>query len=121
MIQAGTNLKIVDNSGAKKAKCIKVLGSSRRRYAQLGDVVTVAVKEASPNKLVSKHDVVRAVIVRQRRAYRRDDGSYVRFEDNAAVILEGKTEKPRGSRIFGPVAREVKKFEEVIGLAKELV
>jgi len=123
MIQAGTKLKVVDNSGAKEIQCIKVLGSSRRRYAQLGDIVVGVVKKAEPRKPVKKHEVVRAVIVRQRKHFKREDGTYVGFEDNAAVILEGKTKKPKGGRIFGPIARELKEknFEEVVSVAKELV
>lgn len=114
---------VADNSGAKIVECIKVLGSSKRRYAQLGDVVTVAVKKAEPRKPVKKHDVVRAVVVRQKKPFRREDGSYVSFEDNAVVVLEGKTKKPKGGRIFGPVARELKKqgFTELVGIAPELV
>ncbi len=123
MIQEGTKLKVVDNSGAKEIKCIKVLGGSKRRYAELGDVVVGAVKEAEPRKLVKKHEVVRAVIVRQKKPYRRNDGSYISFEDNAAIILEAKTKVPKGGRIFGPVAREVREkgFEEVVGTAKEII
>lgn len=123
MIQQRTRLKAVDNSGAKEIECIKVLGGSKRRYAQLGDVIVGVVKKAEPRKPVKKHEVVRAVIVRQKKPCRRDDGSYVSFEDNAAVVLEGKTKKPRGGRIFGPIAREVKEkeFEEVAGIAKEIV
>ena len=122
MIQAGTRLKIADNSGAKIAQCIKVLGGTRRRYARLGDIVTVAVKKAEPRKVVKKHDVVRAVIVRQKKQFRRKDGTYVSFEDNAAVVLEGKSKKPKGGRIFGPVARELREkgFNEVIAIASEL-
>ncbi len=123
MIQAGTRLKAVDNSGAKEIQCIKVLGGSKRRYAQLGDIVVGTVKKAEPRKPVKKHEVVRAVIVRQKKPYRREDGSYISFEDNAVIVLEGKTQKPKGGRIFGPVAREVKEkgFDEVAGIAKELV
>ncbi len=123
MIQQGTRLKAVDNSGAKEIQCIKVLGGSKRRYAQLGDIIVGTVKKAEPRKPVKKHEVVRAVIVRQRRPYRREGGSYISFEDNAVVVLEGKTKKPKGGRIFGPVAREVKEkgFDEVAGIAKELV
>lgn len=116
-------MKIADNSGAKTAECIKVLGASKRRYARLGDLITVAVKKAEPRKLVKSHDVARAVVVRQRKPYRREDGSYVSFEDNAAVILEEKTKKPKGGRIFGPVARELKEkgFDQIVGLAPEVV
>lgn len=122
MIQEGTKLKIVDNSGARIVKCIKVLGGSRKRYARLGDIIVVVVKKAEPRKPVKKHDVVRAVVIRQKRPFRRNDGSYVSFEDNAAVVLEGKTKKPKGGRIFGPVARELREkgFEQIIAIAREL-
>jgi large subunit ribosomal protein L14 len=115
-------LKVADNTGAKIIQCITVLGGTKRRYAQLGDVIVAAVKKAEPRKLVKKHEVVKAIIIRQKREYKRRDGSYVRFDDNAAVILgEGKT--PKGGRIFGPVAREVKEkgFDQVAGLAPELI
>ncbi len=123
MIQEGTKLNVPDNSGARMIKCIKVLGGSKRRYAQLGDIIVAAVKKADPRKPVKKHDVVRAVVIRQKKSYRRKDGSYVSFDENAAVVLDGKTKKPKGGRIFGPVAREVQEagFEEVTGIAKELV
>ncbi len=116
-------LKIVDNTGAKIAQCFKVLGGTRRRYAQIGDIVVVAVKKAEPRKAVKKHDKVRAVIVRQKKAYRRSDGSYIRFDDNAAVILEGTSKEPKGGRILGPVAREIKEkgFEKIAGMAKDMV
>jgi len=97
-----------DNAGAKLVQCIKVLGGSKRRYAQLGDIVVVTVKKAEPRKVVKKHDIVRAVVIRQKRTYKRPDGTYIRFDDNAVVVLEGKTKKPRGGRISGPVARELK-------------
>ena len=122
MIQPQTMLKIADNSGAKTIQCFKVLGGSRRRYAQLGDVIVAAVKTAEPRRPVKKHDVVKAVVVRQKKAYRRSDGSYIRFDDNAAVILEsGKN--PRGGRIFGPIPRELKEkgFDKIINLAKDIV
>ncbi|HHE76885.1 MAG TPA: 50S ribosomal protein L14 [Candidatus Parcubacteria bacterium] len=122
MIQAETLLKVADNSGAKLIKCIKILGGTRRRYASLGDIVVAAVKAAEPRRPVKKHDVVKAVIVRQKKEYRRKDGSYVRFDENAAVILEaGKN--PKGSRIFGPVAKELKDkgFAKIINLAKDVV
>ncbi|MCD6528363.1 50S ribosomal protein L14 [bacterium] len=123
MIQPRSMLKVADNTGAKILQCIQVPGSTRKRYAQLGEVIVGAVKKAEPRKPVKKHDVVRAVIIRQRKAFRREDGSYIRFDDNACVILEGKTKQPKGGRIFGPVAREVKKngFDKVAALAKELV
>ncbi|MDD5606299.1 MAG: 50S ribosomal protein L14 [Candidatus Pacebacteria bacterium] len=122
MIQVQTILKIADNSGAKIIQCIKVLGGTRRRYAQLGDIIVGAVKDAEPRKPVKKHDVVKAVIIRQKRAFRRKDGSYIRFDDNAAVIL-GNDKEPRGGRILGPVAREVREkgFEKIANLATEIL
>jgi len=114
-------LKVADNTGAKVVQCFKVLGGTRRRYAQLGDIVVASVKEAEPRKAVKKGDVVRAVIVRQRKNFRRADGSYIKFSDNAVVILEG--EEPKGGRIFGPVAREIKEkgFDKIASLAPEVV
>jgi len=122
MIQPQTMLKIADNSGAKTVQCFKVLGGSRRRYAQLGDVIVAAVKTAEPRRPVKKHDVVKAVVVRQKKAYRRSDGSYIRFDDNAAVILESE-KNPKGGRIFGPIPRELKEkgFDKIINLAKDVV
>jgi large subunit ribosomal protein L14 len=116
-------LKVADNSGAKLVQVIKVLGGTRRRYSQLGDIVVVAVKEAEPRKIVKKKDVLRAVVARQRKPYRRKDGSYVRFDDNAAVILEGKTKEPKAGRIFGPIPRELREkgFAKIISLAEEVV
>ena len=121
MIQAGTNLKVADNTGAKAIRVIKVLGGTKRRYAGIGDIVTVSVKVAEPRKLVKKKDVVKAVIVRQKKSLRRKDGSYIRFDENAAVILEGL--EPKGGRIFGPVPRELKDrgFEKIISLAPEVL
>jgi len=123
MIQPRTMLKVADNTGAKLLQCFHVLGGTRRRYAQIGDVIVGTVKEAEPRRLVKKHDVVRAVVIRQRKNFRRKDGTYIRFDENACVILEGKTKDPRGGRILGPVAREVKEkgFDKVAGLAEELV
>lgn len=123
MIQLRTMLKVADNTGAQMLQCIHVLGGHKRRYAQLGDVIVGTVKKAEPRRLVKKHDVVRAVIIRQKKTYRRPDGSYIRFDDNACVILEGKTKEPKGGRIIGPVAREVKErgFEKVAALAEELI
>ncbi|MCK4520605.1 50S ribosomal protein L14 [Candidatus Parcubacteria bacterium] len=123
MIQPQTMLKITDNTGAKLAQCFKVLGGTRRRYAQIGDIVVAAVKKAEPRKIVKKHDKVRVVIIRQKKEYRRSDGSYIRFDDNAGVILEGKTKEPKGGRILGPVARELKEkgFDKIAGMAKDLV
>ncbi len=123
MIQPQTMLKVADNSGAKMIQCFKVLGGSKRRYAQIGDVVVAAVKEAEPRKPVKKHDVVRAVVVRQKKAYRRSDGSYIRFDENAAVILDGQTKSPKGGRVFGPIPRELREkgFDKIIGISRELV
>lgn len=114
-------LKVADNSGAKLLQVIKILGGSKRRYAGLGDIIVASVKIAEPRKVVKKKDVVRAVIVRQRNPHRRKDGSYVRFDENAAVVLEGK--EPKGGRIFGPVARELRDrgFTKIISLAQEVV
>ncbi len=123
MIQTETMLKVADNAGAKEIQCFRVLGGTRKKYARIGDVVVASVKKAEPQKAVKKHDVVRAVIVRQRYNYRRKDGSYVKFDENAAVILDGKTNKPKGGRIFGPVPRELaeKGFKEITTMAKEVV
>ena len=123
MIQSGTNLNIADNSGAKLVRCIKILGGSKRRYGYLGDIIVVTVKKAEPRKLVKKHNILRAVIVRQKKEFRRPDGSYIRFDDNACVILDGKTQNPKGGRLFGPIARELKekKFDKIAALAEELV
>jgi len=116
-------LKVVDNTGARVIQCFRVLGGSRRRYARIGDIIVATVKEAEPRRIVKKHDVVRAVIIRQKKAYRRNDGSYIRFDEPAAVILEGKTKDPKGGRISGPVPKELKEkgFEKIAALAEELV
>ncbi len=116
-------LKVADNTGAKIIQCFQVLGGTRRRYAQLGDVIVAVVKEAEPRRIVKKHDVVRAVVVRQRKEYGRSDGSYIRFDENAAVILEGKSREPKGNRMFGPIPREIREkgFEKIVALAKEIV
>ncbi|MFA4998765.1 MAG: 50S ribosomal protein L14 [Candidatus Paceibacterota bacterium] len=123
MIQPRTMLKVADNSGAKILQCFHVLFGYRKRYAQLGDIIVGAVKVAEPRRLVKKHDVVRAVIVRQRKEYRRPDGTYIRFDDNACVILDAKTKEPKGGRILGPIAKELKEkgFDKIAGLAEELV
>jgi large subunit ribosomal protein L14 len=123
MIQPQTILKVADNTGAKIIQCFKVLGGSRKRYAQIGDVIVAAVKEAEPRKIVKKHEVVWAVIIRQKKAYSRNDGTYIRFDENTAVILEGKTKEPKGNRITGPVPRELREkgFEKVAALAKEII
>jgi len=123
MIQTETLLKVADNSGAKTAKCIRILGGTRRRYAQIGDIIVVAVKSAEPRKNVKKHQVVKAVIIRQAQPLRRKNGSYIRFDDNAVVILEGTSKEPKGTRILGPVAREVRErgFEKISTMTKDLV
>jgi len=122
MIQPETRLKVADNSGAKVLSCIKVLGGTRKRYASLGDIVVVSVKEALPNSKVKKGDVVRAVIVRTAKEVRRPDGSYIKFDDNSAVLINQQRE-PIGTRIFGPVARELraKRFMKIISLAPEVL
>lgn len=121
MIQAESILKVADNSGAKIIKCFKVLGGSRKRYAQIGDILVASVKIATPRGLVKKGDKVRAVIVRQKKELRRRDGSYIRFDENAAVILDGTD--PKGTRIFGPIAREIREkgFSKIISLAAEVI
>ncbi|MBU1083109.1 50S ribosomal protein L14 [Patescibacteria group bacterium] len=122
MIQEGTRLKVADNTGAKMIGCFKVLGGSRRRYACIGDIIVASVKEATPRGLVKKKEIVKAVIVRQRHKIRRKDGSYIRFDENAAVIID-KDKLPRGTRIFGPVARELrdKGYAKIISLAPEVL
>jgi len=121
MIQTRSMLNVADNSGAKLVQVIKVPGGTRRRYAQLGDIVVVSVKEAEPRKIVKKKDVLRAVVARQRNPYRRKDGSYIRFDDNAVIILEGK--EPKAGRIFGPIPRELRErgYAKIISLAEEVV
>lgn len=122
MIQEETNLVVADNSGAKKVRCIRLLGGHDRRYAGVGDVIVVSVKSAIPNGAVKKGDVSKAVIVRTAKETRRSDGSYIRFDENAAVLLNNENE-PRGTRIFGPVARELrdKQFMKIISLAPEVL
>lgn len=122
MIQTETNLIVADNSGAKKVRCIKVLGGSGRRYAYVGDLIVVSVKAAIPNSAVKKGEVSRAVVVRTKKEVRRKDGSYIRFDENAAVLLNPQNE-PRGTRIFGPVARELreKQFMKIVSLAPEVL
>lgn len=122
MIQTETQLDVADNSGAKRVACIKVLGGSRRRYAGLGDVIVVSVKEALPTARVKKGDVARAVVVRTKREYQRPDGTYIKFDTNSAVLIT-KDNEPIGTRIFGPVARELrsKKFMKIVSLAPEVV
>ena len=121
MIQQQSRLKVADNTGAREIMCIRVLGGSRRRYATVGDVIVASVKQAAPNSPVPKGSVVKAVVVRVNKEYRRPDGSHIRFDDNAAVLLEG--EVPRGTRIFGPVGRELRdrQFMRVVSLAPEVV
>ena len=122
MIQVTSNLEIADNSGARLVKCIKVLGGSRRRYAALGDIIVVSIKECLPGTKVKKGDTARAVIVRTTREYLRSDGSYIKFDTNSAVLINAQKE-PIGTRIFGPVARELraKKFMKIISLAPEVL
>ena len=122
MIQMQTMLTISDNSGARRAMCIKVLGGTRRRYARIGDIVVVAIKDALPGSSVKKGEVARAVIVRTKKEIRRKDGSYIRFDQNAAVLIDNEKE-PRGTRIFGPVARELreKEFMKIVSLAPEVL
>jgi large subunit ribosomal protein L14 len=122
MIQAETRLKVADNSGARKIACIKVLGGSHRRYAHVGDIIVCSVKEALPAGNVKKGEVVRAVVVRCKKEVRRSDGSYISFDENAAVIIDEQG-NPRGTRIFGPVARELrdKKYMKIVSLAPEVL
>ncbi len=123
MIQEETILKVADNAGAKEIKCFRILGGTRKKYARIGDIIVASVQKAEPRKAVKRHEVVRAVVVRQRYNYRRKDGTYVKFDENAAVVLDGKTKKPKGGRIFGPVPRELasKGFKEINTMAKEVV
>ena len=122
MIQVGTNVKITDNTGANTGRVFKILGGSKRRYARLGDLVVLSVKSAEPRKLVKKKDIVRGVVVRQAKEFRRKDGSYIRFDDNAVVIVDPKGE-PRGARIFGPIPRELQErgYQKIISLAPEVI
>ena len=122
MIQQETRLKVADNTGAKMVKCIKVLGGSKRRYARIGDVIVVSVKEASPKGIVKKKAVERAVVVRQVKEFGRKDGSSIRFDENAVVIID-KEQQPKGTRVFGPVARELRErgFQKIISLAPEVL
>jgi len=122
MIQMQTRLKVADNSGAREIMCINVLGGTRRKYAYLGDTIVASVKKAIPNSTTKKGDVVRAVVIRTAHPYRRPDGSYIRFDENAAVILTDKN-NPKGTRIFGPVARELreKQYTKIVSLAPEVL
>jgi len=115
-------LKVADNSGARIVQCVNVLGGTRKRYAQIGDIIVAAVKKAEPRKLVKKHDVIKAVVVRQRKEFKRKDGSYIRFDDNAVVVL-GDGKLPKGGRVFGPIAKELKEkgFDEIAQMAIELL
>ena len=121
MIQQQTRVKVADNTGARELLVIRVMGGSTRRYGSIGDIIVGAVKVATPNGMVKKSDVVRAVIVRVNKEYRRDDGSYIRFDDNAAVILDTDNQNPKGTRVFGPVARELRArgFTKIVALAPE--
>ena len=123
MIQHRTMLKVADNSGAKKLQCIRVLGGYKKRFSQIGDVIVCAVKEAAPRTAIKKGDVVHAVIVRQKKELRRKDGSYIRFDENAAVVIDNANKEPKATRIFGPVARELraKGFQKIISLAPEVL
>ncbi|MEW6033768.1 MAG: 50S ribosomal protein L14 [Chloroflexota bacterium] len=122
MIQQYSRLKVADNTGARQIMCINVLGGSKRRYARIGDIIVATVKRAMPGGVVRKGDVVRAVVVRVAASYKRRDGSYIRFDENAAVIL-GERNNPKGTRIFGPVARELreKQFMKIVSLAPEVL
>jgi len=122
MIQPQTILKVVDNSGAKVIRCFRVLGGTRRRYAEIGDLIVASVQIAEPRREIKKKTVVKAIVVRQKKAFRRKDGSYIRFNENAAILVNEKKE-PIGNRIFGPISREIKEkgYSKVAGLAPELV
>lgn len=122
MIQERSILTVADNSGAKIIQCFRILGATRRRYARIGDVFVASVKKAEPRKAVKKKEIVRAVLIRQKQPMRRSDGSYIRFDENAAVLIDAKRE-PRATRIFGPVPREIKEkgFEKILTMAEEIV
>ena len=123
MIQVQTMLKLADNTGAKRAQCIKVLGGNKKRYARIGDIIIITVKEAAPHSAVKKSDVLPAVIVRTRKEVKRKDGVCLRFDENACVIIDKKSKEPKGTRIFGPVARELrdKGYNKIISLAPEVL
>ncbi|HAO81191.1 MAG TPA: 50S ribosomal protein L14 [Candidatus Veblenbacteria bacterium] len=123
MVQLRSMLLVADNTGAKQVQCIRVLGGYKKRYGRLGDIITVVVKSAEPYGTVKKSEVAHAVLVRARKEQRRPDGSYIRFDDNAVVIIDKKSKEPRGTRIFGPVARELrtKGFQKIISLAPEVL
>lgn len=122
MIQSYSRLKVTDNTGAKVIMCIRVLGGTRRRYARVGDVIIATVKSASPDGVVKKSEVVKAVVVRTKKGYRRNDGTYIKFDENAAVIIDNQN-NPRGTRIFGPVARELrdKEYMKIVSLSPEVL
>ncbi len=122
MIQERSILKVADNSGAKIVRCFRILGATRKRYARIGDIFVASVQEAEPRKTVKKKEIVRVVLVRQRKSFRRFDGSYIRFDENAVVLVDVKKE-PRATRIFGPIPRELKEkgFEKIVTMAEEIV
>lgn len=122
MIQKGTKLNVADNSGAKIVECFNILGGSKRRIARIGDIIVASVKSAEPRKETKEHDVVKAVVVRQRQPYKREDGSYIKFDDNACIILADK-QNPKGNRILGPIPRELKDkgFERIVTIARDVV
>lgn len=123
MIQHRSMLSVADNTGGKKLMCIRVLGGYKKRYAQIGDIITCSVKEAAPRGTVKKGEVVHVVIVRQRKEIRRKDGTYIRFDENAGVVIDKKTKEPKGTRIFGPIGRELrfKGFSKIVSLAPEVL
>lgn len=122
MIQERSILKVVDNSGAKIIRCFRVLGGTRRRYARIGDIIVASIQKAEPRKAVKKKDIVRAVIVRSRQPFKKNDGSYIRFDENAAILIDAKKE-PKATRIFGPIVRDLKEkgFEKIVTMAEEKV
>lgn len=123
MIQHRTILKSADNTGAKRIQCIRVLGGYRKRYARIGDIITVTIKQAQPHSMVKKGEIHHAVVVRTRKELRRKDGSYIRFDDNAVVLIDKNSKEPKGTRIFGPVARELKAegYNKIVSLAPEVL
>ncbi|MDP1706718.1 MAG: 50S ribosomal protein L14 [bacterium] len=123
MIQERSILKVADNSGAKTIRCFRILGATRKRYAQIGEIIVASVQTAEPRKAIKKKDIVRALIVRQRKVWRRPDGSYIRFDENAAVIVDKEKKEPKATRIFGPIPREIKElgYDAIASMAKELV
>jgi len=123
MIQHRSILSVADNSGAKRLMCIRVLGGYRKRFARIGDIITCSVKEAAPRAPVKKGEVVHVVIVRQRKEMRRKDGTYIRFDENAGVVIDKKTKEPKGTRIFGPIARELRQkgYKKIVSLAPEVL